>query len=126
MASTPAVHIIDDDDAVRDALSILLRTRGLEVQDYASPELFLAVSGAARGCILTDVQMPRMSGLDLLRELKAAEVALPVIVMTGRAERSTAAEAVRQGAMAFVDKPFGAEEILAIVQRALAVGAGCA
>lgn len=125
MPPTPAVHIIDDDDAVRDALSVLLRTRGLEVAGYTSPESFLAVSGAARGCILTDVQMPRMSGLELLRELKAAEVALPVIVMTGRAERSTAAEAVRQGAMAFVDKPFGAEEILAIVRRALAASAGC-
>jgi two-component system, LuxR family, response regulator FixJ len=114
------VHIIEDDDAVRDAVGVLLRTRGLRVKGYASAEAFLSeVTSEDRGCVVTDVQMPEMSGLELLRRVGEARLALPVIVMTGRAERNMAAEAVRQGAAAFLDKPFGPDEMVAAVRRAM-------
>ena len=118
---TPVVHIVDDDDAVRDGLVALLSIRGLDVQAYASAELFLAtdLTGAC-GCVVTDVQMGVTSGLDLLRALRNADVGLPVIVMTGRAERNTAQAAVAGGAAAFLNKPFGPDEIVAAVQRAIA------
>jgi two-component system, LuxR family, response regulator FixJ len=118
--ATPTVHLVDDDDAVRDAVGVLLRTRGLAVRDYASAEAFLAGAPAeARGCVLTDVQMPAMSGLDLLEQMADRRLSLPVIVMTGRADRRMAVEAVRQGALAFIEKPFHPDEILAAVRRAM-------
>jgi two-component system response regulator FixJ len=124
MRSDPVVHLIDDDDAVRDAVSVLLRTRGLQVRAYASAEDFLGSAPAeAPGCVLTDVQMPQMTGLELLRRLGSARAVLPVIVMTGRSERTMADEAIRQGAVAFIDKPFAPDEIVAAVRRAIE-GAG--
>ncbi|MDB5476360.1 MAG: fixJ [Phenylobacterium sp.] len=121
MPPDPVVHLIDDDDAVRDAVSTLLRVCGLQVRAYASAEAFLGSAPAeAPGCVVTDVQMPQMTGLELLERLGANRAVLPVIVMTGRAERSMAAEALRHGAVAFLDKPFAPEELLAAVHSAIA------
>jgi two-component system response regulator FixJ len=120
MSLAPLVHLIDDDEAVRDALGLFLRVRGLEVRDYASADAFLATAGPGlAGCVITDVQMPRMTGLELLRRLRDQGLALPLIVMTGRAERHMADEAVRHGAAAFIDKPFDPETMLAAVRGAL-------
>lgn len=125
MSSPPVVHIVDDDRAVRESLAILLRTFGLTVQAHGSARAFLdGVAPDGRGCVVTDVQMPEMTGLELLRRLGERGIALPVIVMTGRAERGMAAEAVAGGASAFVQKPFTPQEILDAVERAIGGGAG--
>jgi two-component system response regulator FixJ len=117
---TPLIHIIDDDAAVRDSLMVLLGAYGLESVGYASPIGFLGAAPTGRpGCVVTDVQMPQMTGLELLDELTQRQIALPVIVMTGRAERAMAAQAIRQGAAAFLDKPFTADELLRAVRGAI-------
>lgn len=117
---TPLIHIIDDDAAVRDSLGVLLGACGLESVAYASPVGFLEAAPTGRpGCVVTDVQMPQMTGLELLEELAQRAIALPVIVMTGRAERDMAAQAVRHGAAAFLDKPFTPDELLRAVRGAI-------
>jgi two-component system response regulator FixJ len=117
----PLIHIIDDDAAVRDSLGVLLGACGLESVSYASPLGFLEAAPNGRpGCVVTDVQMPEMSGLELLERLAQRAIALPVIVMTGRAERDMAAQAVRRGAASFLDKPFSPDELLTAIRGALA------
>jgi two-component system response regulator FixJ len=119
---SPLIHIIDDDAAVRDSLGVLLGACGLESIGYPSPLGFLAAQPTGRpGCVVTDVQMPEMTGLELLDRLAEREIALPVIVMTGRAERDMADQAVRRGAASFLDKPFSPHELLAAVRRAIGV-----
>lgn len=118
--SRQTVHLIDDDDAVRDAVGLLLRTRGFGVKGYDSAEAFLAAAPDAEGgCVLTDFQMPRMTGIELLGRMREAGLDLPVIVMTGRAERTMADQALRRGAVAFLDKPFEPEAMLDLVRRVL-------
>lgn len=107
MASAPAVHIIDDDDAVRDSLAVLLEIRGVPVVTYPSAQAFLwALPDGLSGCVVTDVQMPGMNGLELLAMLKASGNTLPVVVATARGGRAMAAEALAQGAVALLEKPF--------------------
>jgi two-component system response regulator FixJ len=121
MAPDTIVHIIDDDEAVRDALGALLMAEGLDVAFYPSPVNFLADPPQSNaGCIVTDVQMPEMTGLELLRRLHAAAIRLPVIVMTGRVQAAMAADAVKNGAWAFIEKPFTPETIVATVRDAMA------
>lgn len=123
MAPPPAVHIIDDDDAVRDSLAVLLEIRGVPVATYESAEAFLAaLAGGAEGCVVTDVQMPGMSGLELLTKVRAEGHALPVIVATARSRRSLAAEAMARGAAALLEKPFTPDDFLAAVEAALGRG----
>ena len=118
--SRPTIHLIDDDDAVRDAVGLLLRTRGFGVQGYGSAEDFLAAAPDAEdACVVTDFQMPRMTGIELLGRMREEGLDLPVIVMTGRAERNMADEALRRGAVAFLDKPFEPEAMLDLVRRVL-------
>ncbi len=119
--SDPVVHVIDDDAAVRQSLVFLLASSGLAVRAYASAAAFLDALGAVQpGCVLTDVRMPGMSGLDLQRELLARRIALPVIVMTGHGDVPMAVAAMKQGAVDFVEKPFSAETILSAINAALA------
>jgi two-component system, LuxR family, response regulator FixJ len=121
MALPPTVHIIDDDDAVRDSLAVLLEIRGMPVVTYASAPAFLAaLVDGAQGCVVTDVQMPEMSGLELLAALKAGGHTLPVIVATARTGRATAAEAMAQGAAALIEKPFAPDAFIETVREALA------
>ena len=116
-----AVHIIDDDDAVRDSLAVLLELNDLPVATYASAQAFLdALATGAEGCVVTDVQMPRMTGLQLLAALRAGGHRLPVIVATGRADRSMAAEAMAHGAQAMLEKPFAPQAFVETVREALA------
>lgn len=97
------VHVIDDDDAIRDSLLFLLESNGHAACAYPSAERFLdSVDTVAHGWIVTDVRMPEMSGLDLLRALKERAIALPVIVMTGHGDIPLAVEAMKAGAVDFL------------------------
>jgi two-component system response regulator FixJ len=115
------VHVIDDDDAVRDSLEFLLRTAKIEVKTYDSASTFLAAvpSSSGAGCIVTDVRMPGLSGVDLLRQLKARGSSMPVIVITGHGDIQLAVEAMKIGAADFLEKPFDDEALLASVRSAL-------
>jgi two-component system response regulator FixJ len=118
----PRVHLIDDDADVRDSLSFLLETADVAVSGYDSASAFLAVAAAARGCIVTDIRMPGMDGLTLLARLKAMEVHLPTIVITGHADVPMAVEAMKLGATDFLEKPFNEDALLNTVKRALEAG----
>jgi two-component system response regulator FixJ len=121
MAETPQVHVVDDDDAVRDSLSLLLEASGFSVKTYDSATAFLKdLPGRASGCVLTDVRMPDLDGLALQRRLVELGVGLPVIVMTGHADVPIAVEALKAGATDFLEKPFDDEQLLAAVMNALA------
>jgi two-component system response regulator FixJ len=115
----PIVHLIDDDDAVRASLSFVLEMNDLPARTYASAPEFLETAGEAAGCVVTDVRMPEMSGLDLVRELKARGVELPVIVITGHGDVPLAVEAMRAGVIDFIEKPFDDEVLLKAIRMAL-------
>jgi two-component system response regulator FixJ len=114
------VHVIDDDEAVRESLAFLLKTARLDVRTYDSAMAFLsALPNVESGCIITDVRMPEISGVDLLRRLKELKVGMPVIVITGHGDVQLAVEAMKIGAMDFIEKPFDDELLLAAVKSAL-------
>jgi two-component system, LuxR family, response regulator FixJ len=114
------VHVIDDDEAIRQSLAFLLQAAKLEVKTYSSAMVFLdALPDTAWSCVITDVRMPGMSGVDLLRRLKELKIAVPVIVITGHGDVALAVEAMKVGAVDFLEKPFDDEVLLASVQSAL-------
>jgi two-component system, LuxR family, response regulator FixJ len=114
------VHVIDDDEAVRESLSLLLETAGLSVRTYASATAFLgALPNADAGCVLTDVQMPGLNGLELQRRLAELGIRLPVIVMTGQGDVPIAVEALKAGARDFLEKPLDEGQLLAAISSAL-------
>jgi two-component system, LuxR family, response regulator FixJ len=122
-ASAPAdrrVYVVDDDAAVRRALSGLLRAADLEVETFANPLVFLDAAPALPrgGCLLLDVRMPGMDGLELQARLAQLEIALPVIIMTGQADVPTAVRAMKAGAFEFLEKPFDDEQLLEAVNAA--------
>ena len=119
MADTPMVHVVDDDDAVRDSLTLLLESAGLAARTYRSATALLASPPKPPGCVLTDVRMPDMDGLTLQRHLAESGVRLPVIVMTGHADVPLAVEALKAGATDFLEKPFEDTQLLAAVSRAI-------
>lgn len=120
MNSDPVVHVIDDDDAARDALRFLLSAANFSVRAYASAKAFLdAIPGTEAGCVITDMRMPEINGLDLLRLLKSSEIGWPVIVITGQADVSVAIEAIKSGAVDFIEKPYDAEVLLGAVRFAI-------
>ncbi len=120
MVIDAVVHLIDDDDAVRQALAFLLTASGFAVRVYDSAQAFLdAVATAQPGCIVTDVRMPGLDGLELQRQLKARRPGLPVIVMTGHADVPLAVEAMKAGAVDFLEKPFDDDLLLSSVRIAL-------
>lgn len=120
MQPTSLVHVIDDDDAVRQSLAFLLGTARIAVRTYESAVAFLAaLPDIAPGCIVTDVRMPEMSGIDLLRRLKELKVVMPVIVITGHGDVQLAVEAMKVGAVDFIEKPFDDDVLLAAVRSAL-------
>lgn len=111
------IFVVDDDEAVRDSLAALLQTRGFEVRAFESaPKLLAAIDKGTRGCVLTDVRMPEMDGLELQRRL--AGHMLPVVVMSGHGDIPMAVQAMRDGAVDFVEKPYSDETILDAVTRA--------
>jgi two-component system response regulator FixJ len=117
----PLVHVIDDDDAVRESLAFLLETDGLPVRTYDSAEAFLAAIGGERkaGCLIADVRMPGMTGLDLVRRLRELSVDLPVVVITGHADVPMAVEAMKAGVVDFIEKPFEDDVLLGVVRGML-------
>ena len=119
----PVVHVIDDDEAVRSSLAFFLEMADLPPRTYASAVEFLKVApGLTSGCIVTDVRMPEMSGLELVRRLKDIGVGLPVIVITGHGDVPLAVEAMRAGVVDFIEKPFEHDVLLASVRDALSRG----
>jgi two-component system response regulator FixJ len=114
------VHVIDDDEALRDSLTFLLRTARIDVQSYPSAAAFLeALPETNLSCVITDVRMPGMSGIDLLRRLRERKISVPVIVITGHGDIPLAVEAMRIGATDFLEKPFDDEVLIASVKAAL-------
>jgi two-component system, LuxR family, response regulator FixJ len=120
MTADADAHVIDDDEAVRESIEFLLRTAQLTVKTYESAAAFLAVAPTINsGCVITDVRMPGISGIDLLRRLKELQIRLPVIVITGHGDVPLAVEAMKFGAVDFLEKPFEDEVLLASVRTAL-------
>jgi two-component system response regulator FixJ len=115
------VHVIDDDADVRQSLAFLLTAAGLAVRVHDSAVAFLeALPGIKEGCVVTDVRMPGMDGLELQRRLQQMKVRLPVIVMTGHGDVPLAVEAMKSGAVDFIEKPFEDETLLSAIRSALA------
>jgi FixJ family two-component response regulator len=117
----PCVFIVDDDEAVRSSMRFLIRSVGLQAQMYASaPEFLSAYDQRHPGCLLLDVRMPGMSGLELQQELNRRGATIPVVFITGHGDVAMAVEAMQQGAFDFLQKPFREQDMLDRVQRALA------
>lgn len=120
MPNSQVVHVIDDDSDVRQSLAFLLSTAGFAVRVHESAVAFLTVlTDAEDGCIVTDVRMPGVDGIELQRRLKAADSTMPVIVITGHGDVSLAVEAMKAGAVDFIEKPFDDEVLIGAVKTAL-------
>jgi FixJ family two-component response regulator len=119
-ALQPTVYVVDDDEAVRESLRALFESVGLAVETFASAGEFLAsAERPGVGCLLVDVRMPGLSGLELLEKLKELQVNLPAIVITGHGDVATAVRAMKAGAKDFIEKPFNAQLLLERVQACL-------
>jgi FixJ family two-component response regulator len=119
-ASSPTVFIIDDDASVRKSLSRLLRSVGFEVETFASAELFLEREHYdGIGCLVLDVRMPGISGIDLQDELGKADYSMPIIFITGHGDIPMGVHAIKKGAVDFLAKPFEDEELLQAVREAI-------
>ena len=123
MISGACVHVIDDDAAVRASLRLLFESAGLTVADYASAEAFLARSclDTQPGCIVSDIQMPGLSGLELQETLESRGIHLPMIMLTGHADVPSAVRSLKAGAVDFIEKPFAPQRLLDQVHAALAI-----
>jgi two-component system response regulator FixJ len=120
LAEKSTVHVIDDDEAARHSLAFLLGTAKIDVKTYESASAFLAVAHTVTsGCVITDVRMPEISGIDLLRRLRELRISVPVIVITGHADVQLAVEAMKIGAADFLEKPFDDDILLATIRSAL-------
>lgn len=120
MSQVPTVFLIDDDQAVRDAIGLLLQASGLSVETFASATEFLDAGVVQRpGCLLLDVRMPGLSGLDLQKQLLAQGHRLPIIFMTGHGDVPMAIRAMKAGAFDFIEKPFQGHTLLTRIQEAL-------
>ncbi|MFK7912452.1 MAG: response regulator transcription factor [Pseudomonadales bacterium] len=123
MSNKPLVYVVDDDEPVRDAISMLLDTVGLEHESYADAQSFLnAYDPAQPGCLILDIRMPGISGLDLQDRLLEMQAPIPIIFITGHGDIPMAVEAMRKGAVDFIRKPFRDQELLDQVNGALASG----
>jgi two-component system response regulator FixJ len=119
MQDSFVVHIVDDDEVVRQSLAFLLSTAGIPVRVYDSATSFLhALPSLQEGCLITDVRMPDLTGIELLHRLKAKSIKLPVIVITGHGDIPLAVEAMKSGAIDFIEKPFAEQAILRAVRAA--------
>ena len=119
-SDTDIVHVVDDDEAMRDSMAFLLRAENFQVQTYADAADFLtALPQIKVGCVVTDVRMPGMSGIELLQRLRELKVSLPVIVVSGHGDVPLAVEAMKTGALDFIEKPFDDDVFLRAVRTAL-------
>jgi two-component system, LuxR family, response regulator FixJ len=120
MSTRGSVFVIDDDEAMRDSLDFLLGSAGFKVALFDSARSFLdAVSNIDFGCVVTDVRMPGIDGIELLKRLKASRSALPVVVMTGHGDIPLAVEAMKLGAVDFLEKPFEDDRLIEMIDTAL-------
>lgn len=120
MPAERVVHVIDDDDEVRQSLAFLLSAAGMAVRVHESAVAFLEVLEEIQGgCVVTDIRMPHVDGLELQRRLRGLKASLPVIVMTGHGDMLLAVEAIKAGAVDFIEKPFDDEVLLSAVRSAL-------
>ncbi|HWA42991.1 MAG TPA: response regulator FixJ [Hypericibacter adhaerens] len=118
------VHVVDDEEAVRNSLAFLLGSSGFAVRTHSSAAGFLEIAATIRnGCLITDLRMPDIDGVELLKRLKAAGAMLPAIVVTGHGDVQMAVEAMKTGALDFIEKPFSDEVLLDSIRRAVAVAA---
>jgi FixJ family two-component response regulator len=115
----PTVFVIDDDHSVRDALKNLIRSVGLRVETFASAQEFLQCCSGTPGCLVLDVRLPGLSGLDLQREMADANIHTPIIFITGYGDIPMTVHAMKAGAVAFLTKPFRDQDLLDAIQQAL-------
>jgi two-component system response regulator FixJ len=121
MNESPTIHVVDDDLSVREALRALLESVGMKVAEYESAESFLRCDYRGQpGCLVLDVRMPGMGGLDLLVELRGRGWEIPVVYITGHGDVPMSVRAMKLGAVDFLLKPFNEQELLDAVQKALA------
>src|SRR5687768_11657611 len=120
MARAPLISIVDDDDSLRNSLGNLLRSVGLRVQEFASADAFLASQDVREtACLVLDVRMPGMNGIELQRHIVAADWRLPIVFVTSHADDDARARALGAGAVAFLYKPFREQELLDAIDTAL-------
>jgi two-component system response regulator FixJ len=120
MPVNPIVHIVDDDEAVRQSLAFMLGSAGLPIRLYESAKVFLeSLDPSLCGCLVTDVRMPEMTGIELLNRIKDRMPLIPAIVITGHGDIPLAVEAMKAGAVDFIEKPFDEEVLLKAVEAAL-------
>jgi len=118
----PTVFLVDDDAAIRDALSLLISLKGLRSAVFATAEDFLDTYRAQwRGCLLTDLQMPGMQGLELQRTLAERNIQLPVVVLTAHGDVATTREALKSGALDFLEKPVDDEVLIDVLRNAIRI-----
>lgn len=119
MTDTRLIHLVDDDEAIRHSASFMLRHAGFRVKTYVDGVAFLEqVDDAEKGCILLDVQMPKMDGLQVQEALNERGVAMPVIVLTGHGDVAVAVRAMKAGAVDFVEKPYAKQTLIDALTRA--------
>ena len=116
------IFVVDDDADIRDSMHLLLEVAGFKVRSYTSARHFLEDSFPKHGCLIADIRMPDMSGLELQEEVVRRHLDFPVIIMTGHGDVPLAVRAMKAGAVDFLEKPFDDEKLLASVRRALEIG----
>lgn len=122
MSVASTVHVVDDDPAMRDSLRMLLESSGFAVLTHDSAGAFLSSASFDLGCVITDIRMPDIDGLELLRRLREQGTPLPVVVMTGQGDIAIAVQAMKAGAVDFLEKPFDDAALLEAIGRALEQG----
>src|SRR5262245_32839822 len=119
--TAPSLYIIDDQQAVREALAEMLRLFGYNVETFPSADAFLPMISASRpGCIVADVRMPGVDGIELVRELARRQVSMPVVLISGHADVPMAVAAIKAGAEDFIEKPVDDTQLLAAINRCFA------
>jgi two-component system response regulator FixJ len=120
MSNKVKVYVIDDDEAMRDSLNFLLDSAGLEVTLFEGAQHFLdALPGLAFGCVVSDVRMPGIDGIELLKRMKARQSKFPILIMTGHGDVPLAVEAMKLGAVDFLEKPFEDDRLTAMIETAI-------
>lgn len=119
MSYFPTVFVVDDDDAVRNALSMSLNIAGFKVKEHPSAQSFLGEYSNQPGCLIADVQMPNMTGLELQQELKNNNIEIPIIFITGHGDVKMSVKALKAGAIDFIEKPFSKHQLVSRVREAV-------
>jgi two-component system, LuxR family, response regulator FixJ len=120
MSDKAVIHVVDDDPAMRDSLAFLLDVNGFQPKTYESANALLSAATIdAPGCVVSDIRMPGMNGIELVRELKRKGTACPVILITGHGDVALAVEAMKAGAVDFIEKPFDDAVLLGAIRAAL-------